>query len=168
MIEVANKYKEELKLKFFDTWNVDKYKYWQVNGYNKGCPEFPENDYNESHFAITNNGEIIGHVLYYINRQTRCVYGVEAVNFSDNKILFGLSLLKILRDVFEVHNMNKINFNVVVGNPIEKSYNSLVEKYGGKIVGVWSDEVILPNGELRDLKSYEITIRDYNFSKMQI
>ena len=73
MIDIANKYADELKLKFFETWRKEKYKYWQINGYDKGCPEFPETNYSEAHFVVKNADDIIGYVSYNINRQTRCV-----------------------------------------------------------------------------------------------
>lgn len=161
MIDVANKYVDELKKKFFDTWGKEKYKYWQINGYDKGCPDVPETNYGEAHFVILNNDDIIGYVSYNINRQTRCVWGFEAVNFSDNRILFGLSMFRILKNIFEKDGFNKINFNVAVGNPIEKSYDKFIEKYGGRIVGYYKDDIILSDGTLCDYKLYEIMRVDY-------
>jgi len=161
MIDIANKYADELKKKFFDTWGKERYKYWQINGYDKGCPEFPETNYGEVHFVIKNADEIIGYVSYNINRQTRCVWGFEAVNFSDNKTLFGLSLFRILKNVFEKDGFNKINFNVVIGNPIEKSYDKFIELYGGRIVGVYNEDIIISDGTLCDYKLYEIMKVDY-------
>lgn len=161
MIDIANKYADELKNKFFDTWGKEKYKYWQINGYDKGCPAFPETNYNEAHFVILDNNDIIGYISYTIYRQTKSIGNFEAVNFSDNKILFGLSLFRVLKNVFEKDGFNKINFNVAVGNPIEKSYDVFIKRYGGRIVGTYKDDIILSDGTLCDYKLYEIMKVDY-------
>lgn len=48
-----------------------------------------------------------------------------------------------------------------MGNPIEGSYDKMIHRYGGRIIGVEKGEVRLPDGKLYDVKRYEITRREY-------
>ena len=59
----------------------------------------------------------------------------------------------------------KLNFSVVVGNPIEKSYDKLIKRYGGRIVGTREKETTLVDGNLYDVKMYELFREDYLKSK---
>ena len=57
--------------------------------------------------------------------------------------------------------VTKIVFTVVVGNPVEPKYDRLISRYGGRIVGIHKDHVMLPDGRLYDEKVYEIFRTDY-------
>ncbi|TVX86108.1 hypothetical protein FPZ44_23735 [Paenibacillus agilis] len=80
-------------------------------------------------------------------------------------MVFVKDLQKFLSDIFERFGFNKLSYSVVIGNPIEKSYDRMTHKYGGRIVGVNRNEVLLSDGTLNDLKLYEILKEDYNFMK---
>ena len=86
---------------------------------------------------------------------------LEKINFSNNKITFGKDLMKALKDIFEVYKFQKINFSVIIGNPIEKSYDRMIMKYGGRIVGVYKNDVKLIDGLYYDRKIYEILASEY-------
>ena len=46
------------------------------------------------------------------------------------------------------YNFNYITWNVEVGNPAEALTDYIVDKYGGRIVGTFKQDVMLPNGKL--------------------
>ena len=50
---------------------------------------------------------------------------------------------------------------MVIGNPIEKSYDKMVKKYGGRIIGTYKEDVKLIDGEYYDKKLYEILSSEY-------
>ena len=79
---------------------------------------------------------VIGYISYSICRQNNSITGLEIINFSNNKAVFGRDVITALKDIFEKYNFRKIKFCVVIGNPIEKTYDKLIKKYGGRIVGV--------------------------------
>ena len=54
-----------------------------------------------------------------------------------------------------------MNFSVVIGNPIEESYDKMIAKYGGRIIGIYKEDVKLTDGEYYDLKTYEILASEY-------
>ncbi len=89
------------------------------------------------------------------------MYGLGVINFSDNKIVFGMDLGQALNDIFEKYKFRKLKFSVFIGNPIEKSYDKMIEKYGGRIVGYYKEETRLIDGEYYDEKLYEITREEY-------
>ena len=48
---------------------------------------------------------------------------------------------------------------------IEKTYDKMVKKYGGNIIGIKRDEAKLIDGKFYDLKLYEILADEYQVFK---
>jgi RimJ/RimL family protein N-acetyltransferase len=67
----------------------------------------------------------------------------------------------VLDEMFTKYNFRKLEFSVVVGNPIEKSYDRLIYKYGGRIVGTYKKHTRLMDNKYYDEKLYEIFRDDY-------
>ena len=100
-----------------------------------------------------------------MNRQTYSCYAVGIINFSEYKTIFGLDVGQALIDLFVKFKFNKLKFSVIVGNPIAKSYDKMIQKYGGRIVGIYEKETRLIDGEYYDEKIYEILRENYLKSK---
>jgi hypothetical protein len=103
----------------------------------------------------------MGYISYNISRAENSAYSLSIINFSDNKIAFGKDLSQALKDIFERYKFRKLNFTVLIGNPIEKSYDKMIKKYGGRIVGTYKEDVKLIDGEYYDKKAYEILASEY-------
>lgn len=159
MIDVAQKYTDVLKLKFANIVYDEKYKFYSSGWFDEYKPS--DTTWNTHEFVSTYNGEVIGYITYYINRNEYDVSGLKAINFSDNKIIFGKDLMKVLKDIFEKFNFRKLSFGVYVGNPIEKSYDKMINKYNGRIVGIKKEDSKLSDGKFYDFKIYEIFRKDY-------
>jgi hypothetical protein len=164
MLDVAIKYKEQLNKLQYDLWFNDKYKYWNNSIYYQ---EFQINSdtWNKHQFVSVKDGKVIGYIAYNIARETNSVYALSVINFSDNKIIFGKDLRQALNDIFDKYRFNKIDFTVVIGNPIEETYDKMVKKYGGNIIGIKRDEAKLIDGKFYDLKLYEILADEYQVFK---
>ena len=165
MIEIAQLHKDELTNKFHKTWFVDKYKYYHADTF---YSEFKvdEDTWNKHQFASIYAGFVRGYIGYCINRRTNNVDGLCAINFDgEHPGVFGQDLGNVVIDIFERYKFNKLNFSVIVGNPIEKSYDKLIEKYGGRVVGYFEKHVKLIDGEYYDEKFYEIMAGNYFKSK---
>ena len=67
----------------------------------------------------------------------------------------------MIDDIFKKFNFRKLSFGVYVGNPIEKSYDRLIRKYGGRIVGIKIEDTRLIDGKFYDFKMYEIFKNEY-------
>lgn len=74
-------------------------------------------------------------------------------------------MIKVIDDLFMTFKFRKLRFSVEVGNPIEPSYDRMVEKYGGRICGLFKAENKLFDGTITDRKWYEIMREDYISSR---
>lgn len=161
MLDIAIKHEYELSEKFQNTWFQDKYKFYNFDVYYEDI-EIANSTWNKHEFVSLNKyGEIIGYIGYGVKRHTGYCDGLAAINFSDDKITFGIDLARAIRDIFEKFNFNKLKFSVVIGNPVEKSYDKVIKRFNGRIVGIDKDETRLIDGKLYDVKRYEILRKDY-------
>ena len=160
MLKPAIKYREQLEKFQVETWFSDKYKYWNSSVYYDAL-QVDESTWCKHQFVSVVNDEVIGYIEYSIARAENNVSSLSIINFSDNKIAFGRDLRKALKDIFEFYHFQKINFSVIIGNPIEKSYDKMIAKYGGRIVGIFKNDAKLIDGQYYDRKTYEILADDY-------
>lgn len=161
MLDVAINHIDELKKKFNSIWFQEKYKFYNYDMWFNNV-EVDDNTWNRHQFvSLNNNGEIIGYIAYQVERQTHNASKLAIINFTDNKIVFGRDLKQVLVDIFEKFKFNKLSFSVVIGNPIEKSYDKMVKKCGGCIVGVAANETKLYDNEYYPVKYYEILKENY-------
>lgn len=167
MIDIANKYSEQLKVLFVNTWYDEKYKFYHDNTFSES---YKPSDSNWSSFefvSLSSDKEILGYIGFSIDRNSESVYSMQAINFSDNKAVFGRDLVLCIQDLFEKYNFRKLNFTVIVGNPIEKSYDKFINKYGGRIVGTDKEHVRLMDNKYYDSKAYEIFRDEYLTNKRE-
>lgn len=162
MLDSAFKYKEELNKLFIDIWYDEKYKYYYACTSRAGYEIPEEGDWHGRQFvSLDSNGEIIGFIAYDINRTTEVVSEFGAINFTDNKITFAKDLAQVIDDVFCKFNHPKLEWSVVVGNPVEPNYDKMCKKYGGNIVGVFHKHYKLIDNKYYDEKMYELFREDY-------
>lgn len=167
MIEPAQKYKEELQELYYDIWYDDKYKY-----YNNGCYwsplELREDTWNAHEFvSVDKDGNILGIITYEVDHTIPAARNLSIINFGGDHFTFGKDVIQVIQDIFEKYNFRKLSFGVVIGNPIEQTYDKLIAKYGGRIVGIAKDDVILQNHKLYDMKMYEISSIGYEMAKIK-
>ncbi len=164
MLDLAYKYEEKIKNLMFDTWYDEKYMFYHSSPYHT-IWENPKNDDGDwscrEFVSLNSKGEVIGVIGYHVNRVYDIADGFGAINFTDNKITFGMDLVQVIDDIFCKFNIRKLEFCVVVGNPIEKNYDKMVAKYGGNITGIKHKHTKLIDGNYYDHKEYEIFREDY-------
>lgn len=166
MLEAAIIHENELRMLFRRTWYKERYKFWNCANYYEEWSA-SESTWVKHQFASVRSGEVIGYIGYDINRADADeVYALNIINFEDHpSITFARDLGNALKDIFEKYKLRKLSFSVVVGNPIEKSYDKICEKYGGRIVGVKKKQVRLIDGLFYDEKLYEVFREDYENEK---
>jgi len=172
MLDHAKKHEEKLRQLFLDIDFDPFYKYSDLSVYRETF-KLPENTWESNHFVSvcndTKQGQIIlGMVKYSISRINNSVQGLFIIRFGGEKskdapngYIFGNDVMTAIKDIFEKYNFNKINFVVVIGNPIEKTYDKLVKRYNGRIVGIRKQDTRLIDNKLYDVKEYEILADDY-------
>lgn len=171
MLDLAYKYEDEIRNLMLDTWYDEKYMFYHSSVYHTPYenPSNRDGDWNSRAFVSLNSQhKIIGFICYEINREWDLVSGFAAINFSDNKVTFGKDLIQVIDDIFCKFNMRKLEFFVVVGNPIEKNYDKMIAQYNGRITGIRHKHVKLMDGNYYDYKSYEIFREDYIAAKEKI
>lgn len=163
MLEPAIKYKDQLENLQYETWFNDKYKYWVFDEYYRTLT-IDEDTWNRHQFVSVSDNNAIGYIAYSVNRSENSVHSLSIVNFSNDKtdsITFGVDLSRALKDIFEKYKFRKLNFCVIIGNPVEKSYDRIIKRYGGRIVGIKKEDAKLIDGEYYDNKLYEILASEY-------
>lgn len=166
MLVPAIKHKDELQSIYHDLWFDERYMYWN-GGPTYYSLEIDDNTDKYHQFAsVDKDGNLLGYLSYSINRLHNDVDSVSIINFSDKpNIAFSRDIGQGFIDIFERYKFRKVSFYVVVGNPIEKSYDKLMKKYNGRIVGIQKKHVKLIDGEFYDSKLYEILREDYYAAK---
>lgn len=161
MLKPAILYTEELNKLFPLTAYDDKYKF--VNcGFASMVYKPKDDNWQGNEFVSVNKyGKVIGYMAYEIWRMPYKVDNFVMMNFTNDRITFGKDLLQMIMDIFLKFGFNKMKFLVHCGNPIERSYDRLVERLGGRICGVYEDEIKLSDGKLYDSKSYEILRKNF-------
>jgi len=167
-LELSILYEYELKNTMKKILRDDKYKYYFTGNYYDYNFTVPEDSWNNLQMVSIKDGEIIGLLGAFITRNTNSVSDLYFINFKDINYTYSKDMRDFIVELFEKYNFNKINFRVVIGNPIEKMYDKYIEKYGGRIIGIRKDEVRLIDGKLYDDKLYEITKDEYLKSKEKL
>lgn len=162
MLDNAFKYEQEIKTKFLDVWYDPKYQYY-FGGTHREPYALPNNGdwYCRTFVSLNKEGEVIGMIGYSVDNEVNRAHSFGAINFSNDIITFGFDLRQAIDDIFIKFGMNKMEFNVIRGNPIEKSYDRIVEKIGGRILCIRKDTAKLMNGTIVDDKVYEVMRSDY-------
>jgi hypothetical protein len=161
MLAYAKPYEDQVK-KLFTAATFDmRYKFADLTVYREE-KKIPDSTWEGHHFVSLQGEQVIGYIAYWIDRVSNTVTGLHIMHF-ENKYpyTFSRDLIAAIRDIFEKFHFRKINFSVVIGNPIEPCYDRLVKRVGGRIVGIKKQEVKLIDGLVYDNKLYEILAEDY-------
>jgi hypothetical protein len=164
VLEWAKKHEDKLRELLFDVAFDPFYQFEQLMNY-RDTLKLPEDTWSANHFVSVFNNTILGMIGYQIKRMEKAAYGLHIVHFggpqAPNRYIFGKDVMTAMNDIFEKYHFNKLNFTVVRGNPIEKTYDKLIKRYNGRIVGIEEQETMLMDGKLYDVKEYEIMAGAY-------
>lgn len=162
ILKIAYPYQDKLNKVWQSIVYQDKYKY-----YNNGNYWYYKIELNDSSWekiqmvSVDKNDNIIGYLTASICRPCNLVSGIGAINFCDLNLTFSKDFYTFLMELFTKHNFNKIEWSVVIGNPAEKMYDKIIDKYGGRVVGIRHESTVLQDGTYCDEKEYELFKRDY-------
>ena len=168
MLKPAQLFAQELKFIF---WEIayDEHFMFVNDGY---TDDYTPGDttWNQHEFvSLSSDNKILGYIRYNINQRSGVAYGFCAINFTkEPSIVFAKDLIKAVKDVFELYKLNKLKYSVFVGNPIERSYDALTQKYGGRIIGISKNDAKLIDGNFYDYKAYEILRENYMERKLML
>lgn len=161
MLDMAIKYEPQLQGLFCDIAFDDKYKFFSGSCWSEKYVA-ETSTWNKHEFVSVHNGVVLGYLKYSIDRSNETAYALQIINFSyKDNIQFSKDLYQFLVDIFEKFQFRKLKFCCYVGNPIEKMYDKYIDKFGGRIVGIYKEDTKLIDGNYYDLKEYEILRKDY-------
>jgi hypothetical protein len=162
MLKPAYTYKDKLQEVYNSIIFKDKYKYYNFNNYWEYEVKLSTDSWNNIEMvSIDKNGNVIGFLKANIERSTEKVSSLGVINFYDKNIVFSRDLYQFLVDLFNTYNFRKIEWTVVIGNKAEYMYDRIVNKYGGRVVGVKRCSTKLIDGKYYDVKLYEIFKEDW-------
>lgn len=162
MLELAKLYEGQVKEKLLHTIDDPYYMYYHLND-SVDLYDIKDSNWHELQYvSINNEGDVLGYLYARITRQSRNITDLSIMKFDKDSNIFAIDLMRFFDKLLLKRNFNKINFEVVIGNPIEAMYDKFVDKYGGRIVGVKLKDTVLMDGNHYDIKIYEISREEYS------
>jgi len=161
VLKPAKVYEKELNDKIAESMLDPKMKWWQGQ-YKEAAMTMDDSFWNNIQLVSVNKGnEVIGYFKAHIDRPENFINSIGIVNFIDKaSMLFAMDIYKFFNYLVNVEKFPKLNWTVTIGNPVEKQYDKLCKKFGGRIVGTQRFEILIGN-EYCDSKMYE-WINDYH------
>lgn len=141
-------------------WFNEYYKYFN-QGWNEVEKIEESTEKTHQFVSVNKNGQLCGIIFYHIDRRTNSVCGLNAASFRADKLTFAKDLRQAIDDIFCKFNFRKLCFGVVIGNPVERTYDRFIERYGGRIAALYKEDTLLQDGTLADIKVYELFKTEY-------
>lgn len=159
----AKLYEEQIKRKFWEIWYDEKYQFYFGGSWRSdfSLADNPGGLQERGFAVLSDEDELLGYISYSVDNEMRIAQWFGAINFSNDKITFGLALRQVIKDCFLKFGMEVVEWNVICGNPIERSYDKMCEKLGGRIVGIRHRRTKDLAGNVHDNKLYEILRDDF-------
>lgn len=161
MLDFANNHVDAVNKLLIATAIDPKFKYYHVSGY--ATISYKPND---------STWDGIDFVT--INDETKLVDGLIIVTFkrpyqkasitimhNGNSSNFLSDLKLVVTKLFNDLKVPKIKWSVLIGNRAEILYDRFISKNGGRVVGLALKEDIALDGELCDVKYYEVLREDF-------
>ena len=157
MLKIALSFKDELNKLFLENYLKEEYKYYLLSTFiDKELFNDKEFGWGRSSFvSVDDKNKILGFLSFTEEIRVCSISNISIINFIKSNI-FNLDLFKFFKYMYNLNNIQKISWNVIIGNPVEKKYDRICKRYNGYIVGIQKREVMLNDRKLYDKKLYEI------------
>lgn len=152
MLKPAILYKEELEKKFAELLYTEDYFYY--NGY-AHCNDLPTIKPEDSYYqyAIIDKDKVVGYLTYYVNMWSDSAERFGMISFNKGNLTVTMDVYAIIKELIKKH--RRIEWRCIEGNPVNRIYKKIVEKYNGYIST--AHKCCVDNdGNYRDSYTYEI------------
>lgn len=158
MLALAIQYAPQLQECYQNTLTDPKYRYYMHGIRRYFIPIEPDDTNKLQYVSLGAYGNVLGLFECNLNRETMTAYEITAIRFTpEYEPEFAADMYRFVVDViFQQYGMNRVIYNVIIGNKAEKLYDRICERYRGRIVGTFTNEVRLFDGKLYDVKYYEM------------
>lgn len=162
MLDLAINHVPQLQARYRETLFDERYKFYRRSpGFEYFLP-IMDNCSDGVQYVSIDNGEVIGYLSVKFNRLTQTAYDLEVIKFASGySPTFSQDMAEFDLMLFYQLGINRLVWSVVVGNPAERFYDELTNVCGVRVVGVFKNEVTLTDGQLYDLKFYELLKDDF-------
>lgn len=167
--EVHGKQLDQL---FRTTWLDPAYKYYYHGGFedvpshvsNPYANPYHNNFFSDILLSVDKEDNIIGEISYDKNKTGEIATGLAIIKFVNDptaNMIFGSDVLRTFRDFFESRGGGSIEFRGIPDNPAFAHYERIVERLGGRKVGVIERAAKLSDGKFYDEVLFQITKENY-------
>lgn len=165
MLKNAQSYKSELQRKYQETiYDID-YQYFHCS-FGSVPLMVPDRTFDSHCFvSVDKKDNIIGYIGYVVDYAARRVSEYGIISFDKGNLEFTKDVLQSIDDIFRKYKMSSLTFSCFTDNPIMPTYTKLVEKYNGRVVGVFNNCAVLLDGKLHNSVHYEMTLWGYISAK---
>lgn len=163
MLKRAILYQDQLQQKYIESLDNLDNKYYHLDGWSKYKINIVDSDWDVLQYvSVDNSDNIIGYLEAGCDRTIHSISYLAYINFTNHiNYTFSKDCKEFFNYIFKVKKFNKINWVVAVGNPAEKIYDKLIQKYNGRIVGTYYKDFVTYDNEICDKKSYELFREEY-------
>lgn len=91
------------------------------------CPE----DGHYQYAIVAKDEKLIGYLDYHINWYNSCAHRFGLISFDRGNIIVGKDLFNELNKLINDYKLHRIEWRMIGGNPVERSYDKFCEKFNG-------------------------------------
>ena len=164
MLRPAQEYAQLLQEENVKAWYKPENMYWN-GGAGDDDISLPDNNY-EKHCFVSVNSEddILGYISYIPDWDAMSVSDVCIISYRKKSVEFAKDVYTAVCNIFEVYNMNRMEWHCYADNPVIRGYRKFIKRYGGRECGYRRQVVKLQDGKLHDIVEFEI-LRDEFYKK---
>ena len=157
LLEPAILYKEDIIRKMQERFYTDDMMY-ETGGIDNWTPCIADcPDETTFQYAVVKDDEVIGYIGFKIDWYVSCAYNFGMISFDKGNVSFGMALDKVMNMLINDFHLHRIEWRMVGGNPVERSYDRFCEKYHGT-KHVLQDVIRDKYGKYHDSIIYEIIL----------
>lgn len=159
MLHPAKAFEEKLNIVYQSVILEQRMKWWHME-YENTVIEVNDSFWTDIQLVSVKDKKVQGYFSAHISRPENFINSLSCINFKlEDPMTFAMDLMHFINFLLYKKNFGKVNWEVVIGNPVETHYDSLCTKLGGRIVGIKKHNTLI-DGKYYDLKMYEL-INDY-------
>lgn len=172
MLVLAYDHKDEVEGLYSDLMRQDRFK-WMSSSPIFNRPDWEKlNSFNyekQMYLSVKKDDEetstMLGIIEYNIDHWRQSIAGFSCIrvddNDDDNGYIFMKDMLQVVFEIFHKYGFRKLNWCVIVGNPVEASWDKFCKLAGGRVVGTFKDDAYTSDRVFRDVKHYEVLKDDF-------
>lgn len=161
MLRPAQLYAQLLQEENVKAWYKLENMYWN-GGAGDDDISLPDNNY-EKHCFVSVNSEddILGYISYIPDWEEMSVRGVRIISYRKKSVEFARDVYTAICNIFDVYNMNRIEWKCYADNPAIRGYRRFIKRYGGRECGYYRQDTKLQDGKLHDSVAFEILAEEF-------